>query len=152
MSVSLNLLRRRLGTGNQDYLKETCYEALAIAKWNGTFSIRTKTGLGHRKTLSLRAYQRWHLYVCLPALAPETLQPARIYTKLNLHLQNRFTSRHALILWEVCFDYFDTDRDQGETPFIPLEMFRELMGLERHEYPAYKVLQPVGYQTRNHGN
>ena len=59
---------------------------------------------------------------------------------MNLRLQNRFTSRYALILWEVCFDYFDTDRDQGETPFIPLEVFRELVGLEKNEYPLFKEL------------
>ena len=41
---------------------------------------------------------------------------------------------------EVCFDYFDTERDQGETPFIPLETFKTLMGLEETDYPVYKVL------------
>ena len=51
-----------------------------------------------------------------------------------------FTSRYALILWEVCFDYFDIARNQGETTFIPIETFRELMGLEKDEYPVFKVL------------
>ena len=37
------------------------------------------------------------------------------------------------------FDYFDTDRDQGETPFIPLETFRELLGIESDEYPAFSI-------------
>ena len=81
--------------------------------------------------------------ICAYAYPPylrTKLHNPRIYTKLNLRLQNRFTSRYALILWEVCFDYFDTDRDQGETPFIPLETFRELMGLEKDEYPVFKVL------------
>ena len=64
----------------------------------------------------------------------------RIYTKLNLRLQNQFTIRYALILWEVCFDYFDIARNQGETPFIPIETFRELMGLDKNEYPVFKVL------------
>ena len=67
------------------------------------------------------------------------LHNPRIYTKLNLRLQNRFTSRYALVLWEVCFDYFDTDRDQGETPFISLETFRELLGIESDEYPAFSI-------------
>ncbi|MDE0398490.1 MAG: RepB family plasmid replication initiator protein, partial [Candidatus Poribacteria bacterium] len=50
------------------------------------------------------------------------------------------TSRYALVLWEICFDYFDTERDQGETPFIPLETFRKLVGLEKDEYPVFKEL------------
>ena len=81
--------------------------------------------------------------ICTYAFAPHLrhqLYNPRIYTKLNLRLQNRFTSRYALILWEVCFDYFDADRDQGETPFIPLETFKSLMGLEETDYPVFKVL------------
>ena len=64
----------------------------------------------------------------------------RIYTKLNLRLQNQFTSRYALILWEVCFDYFDIARGEGETPFIPIETFRELMGVGSDDYPVFKEL------------
>ena len=43
-------------------------------------------------------------------------------------------------MWEICFDYFDTDRCQGETPFIPLETFKELIGLDETDYPVFKVL------------
>ena len=45
-----------------------------------------------------------------------------------------------MILWEVCYDYFDRIREAGETPFIPLKDFRELMGLEKEAYPDFKVL------------
>ena len=80
--------------------------------------------------------------VCTYGFAPHLrlkLHNPRIYAKLNLRLQNRFKSQYALVLWEVCFDYFDTDRDQGETPFIPLETFRELLGIESDEYPAFSI-------------
>ena len=63
-----------------------------------------------------------------------------MYTRLNLRLQNEFKSQYALILWEVCFDYFNVDRSRGETPFILLEMFRELMGVESDEYPLFGEL------------
>jgi len=63
-----------------------------------------------------------------------------MYTKLNLRLQNRFKSQYALILWEVCFDYFDVHWGRGETPFIPLEKFRELIGVESDEYRTFKAL------------
>ena len=68
------------------------------------------------------------------------LHNPRVYAKLNLRLQNRFKSRYALVLWEVCFDYFDTERGRGETPFIPLETFKSLMGLDETDYPVFKVL------------
>ena len=63
-----------------------------------------------------------------------------IYTQLNLRLQNQFKSQYALILWEVCYDYFTVERSQGETPFIPIETFRELMGVESKEYPLFGEL------------
>ena len=63
-----------------------------------------------------------------------------MYTRLNLRLQNEFKSQYALILWEVCFDYFDVHWGRGETPFIPLETFRELMGIESDEYSEFKDL------------
>ena len=63
-----------------------------------------------------------------------------MYTKLNLRLQNRFKSQYALILWEVCFDYFHVHWGRGETPFIPLDRFRELMGVEIGEYSEFKDL------------
>jgi hypothetical protein len=81
--------------------------------------------------------------ICTYGFAPHLrykLYNPRIYTKLNLRLQNRFTHRYALILWEICFDYFDTARDYGETSFIPIDTFRNLMGLEKNEYPVFKVL------------
>ena len=78
--------------------------------------------------------------ICTYGFAPHLrlkLHNPRIYAKLNLRLQNQFSSRYALVLWEVCFDYFDTDRDQGETPFIPIETFKELLGLQKDDYPIF---------------
>ena len=91
-------------------------------------------------TYSFAAHLRYKLY------------NPRIYTKLNLRLQNRFTHRYALILWEVCFDYFDIARNQGETPFIPMETFRDLMGLDKDEYPRIQRIQPKCHQTCDPGN
>ena len=44
-----------------------------------------------------------------------------------------------LVLWEVCFDYFDTDRDQGRNAVSsPLATFKDSdSGLEADEYPVY---------------
>ena len=81
--------------------------------------------------------------ICTYGFAPHLrlkLHNPRIYAKLNLRLQNRFKNQYALVLWEVCFDYFDTDRDQGETPFIPLATFKDMIGLEPDEYPVFGFL------------
>ena len=140
--VSVAELAKSLGfnSHNEDYLKETL-EALVdcLVKWNvlgkdkkEKWGVAALLGSAEIEngicTYSFAAHLRYKLY------------NPRIYTKLNLRLQNRFTSRYALILWEICFDYFDTARNHGETPFIPLDTFKELMGIALDDYPTFKTL------------
>ena len=140
--ISVAELAKSLGfnSHNEEYLKETL-EALVdcIVKWNvlgkdkkerwGVAALLASAEIENGIcTYSFAAHLRYKLY------------NPRIYTKLNLRLQNRFTSRYALILWEICFDYFDTARNHGETPFIPLDTFKELMGIALDDYPTFKTL------------
>ncbi|MCY3741075.1 MAG: replication initiation protein, partial [Candidatus Poribacteria bacterium] len=141
-SVSVAELSRKLGfnSHNADYLKETL-EALVdcTVEWN----ILGKDNKQEWGVASLLASAKIKDGICTYGFAPHLrlqLHNPRIYTKLNLRLQNQFTSKYALVLWEVCFDYFDADRQQGETPFMSIEIFREFMGLEKNEYKIYKAL------------
>ena len=141
-SVSIVELAAKLGfeSKNEEYLKETL-EALVdfTVKWN-VLGKDNKEVWGVASLLgSAEIKDGICTYSFAAHLRPKLHNP-RIYSKLNLRLQNRFKSQYALILWEVCFDYFDTDRSQGETPFIPLETFKELMGLDETDYPVFKVL------------
>ena len=141
-SVSMIELAAKLGfeSKNDEYLKETL-EALVdfTVKWN-VLGKDNKEVWGIASLLgSAEIKDGICTYSFAAHLRPKLHNP-RIYSKLNLRLQNRFKSQYALILWEVCFDYFDTDRSQGETPFIPLETFKELMGLDETDYPVFKVL------------
>ena len=140
--VSVVELAAKLGydSNDLDYLKETL-EALGACqvKWN-LLNKDDKEKWGFANLLASAEIENG---ICTYAFAPHLrwqLYNPRIYAKLNLRLQNRFKSQYALVLWEVCFDYFDTDRGQGETPFIPLETFRELMGIEASEYRTFKAL------------
>ena len=140
--VSMVELTAKLGfdSKNDDYLKEIL-ESIADfkVKWNILGKDKKQEwGVAH-----LLAEVRIHDGICFyqfPHTLRLKLHNPRVYAKLNLRLQNQFTSKYALVLWEVCFDYFDADRDQGETPFIPLETFRELMGVEADEYTTFKSL------------
>ena len=140
-SVSLVELatKLRLGTGNQDYLKGVLRSLrFCEVEWN----LLNKDNKQVWGVASLLASAEIENGICTYGFAPHLrlkLHNPRMYTKLNLRLQNRFTSQYALVLWEVCFDYFDADRDQGETPFISLDTFRELMGIESDEYPAFSI-------------
>lgn len=140
--VSVSEMAAKLGfsSRNQEHLKETLK---ALVDFTVEWNVLGKDKKQVWGVASLLASAEVENGICTYGFAPHLrykLYNPRIYTKLNLRLQNRFTDRHALILWEICFDYFDTNRDQGETPFIPLEKFRELMGLNAEEYPMFKVL------------
>ena len=128
------------GDGNQEYLKEVL-ESIVDCKveWN-VLNKDNKQVWGIAGLLASVEIEEGVCSYEFPKPLRLKLHNPRVYAKLNLRLQNRFTSRYALVLWEVCFDYFDADRGKGETPFIPLETFRELMGVEADEYTTFKSL------------
>ena len=143
--VSVAQLAARLGfsSRNQEHLKDMLKSlAECTVEWN----VLGKDKKQVWGVATLLASAEIENGICTYGFAPHLrlkLYNPRVYAKLNLRLQNRFTDRHALILWEICFDYFDTARDQGETPFIPLNTFRELMGVAPDEYPAFKTLNQL---------
>ena len=141
-SVSILDLAEKLefNSKNDDYLKDTL-EALVDCKvkWN-VLDKDKKQEWGIASLLaSAEIKDGMCTYGFAPHLRPRLHNP-RIYAKINLRLQNKFNSKYALILWEVCFDYFDESRKEGETPFIPLETFRELLGMGIGDYPEFKIL------------
>ena len=141
-SVGVAELASKLGyeSNDLDYLKETL-EALGACqvKWN-LLNKDKKEKWGFANLLASADIENGICTYSFAAHLRPKLHNPRIYTKLNLRLQNQFKGQYALILWEICFDYFDTDRGTGETPFIPLETFRELMGIEVDEYRTFKAL------------
>ena len=141
-TVSMVELAAKLGfnSGNRNYLKDVLRSLVdCTVEWN----ILGKDKEEEWIVASLLASARIKDGICTYGFAPHLrlkLHNPRIYAKLNLRLQNRFKNQYALVLWEVCFDYFDTDRDQGETPFIPLATFKDMIGLAPDEYPVFGFL------------
>ena len=140
--VSVAELAAKLGfnSNNEDYLKDALRELRACeVEWN----ILGKNNREEWGVAGLLADARIVDGICRYSFSPQLrlkLYNPLMYTRLNLRLQNEFRSQYALILWEVCFDYFDVHWGQGETPFIPIETFRELLGVESNEYPEFKDL------------
>ena len=80
--------------------------------------------------------------ICTYAYSPELrrrLHNPRMYARISLSMQNKFHSKHAQALWELCVDYLDESRNYGETAFIPLADYRRLMGIEAEQYPLFKL-------------
>ena len=147
--VSIAELTKKLGfkSNNQDYLKETL-EALVdcTVKWN-LLNKDSKEVWGVASLLGSAEIENGICTYSFAAHLRQKLYNPRIYAKLNLRLQNWFKGQYALVLWEICFDYFDTDRQQGETPFIPIETFKEMVGLAPDEYPVFGFLNRGCHQA-----
>src|SRR5262249_13305211 len=82
--------------------------------------------------------------ICTYAYGPtlrERLHNPRMYARINLSMQNKFDSKYAQALWEVCTDYLDEARNQGETPFIGLRDFKGLIGIASDGYGGeFKII------------
>ncbi len=76
-------------------------------------------------------------YAYSPALA-EKLHDPKIFALIDLNIQRRFSSGHALALYENCFRFVRV----GSTGWWDLDTFRRLMGVADSDY----------YQTYKHLN
>lgn len=82
---------------------------------------------------SLLAFARLKSGICEYAYSPalaEKLHDPKIFALINLNIQRRFTSGHALALYENCYRFVRT----GSTGWWSLELFRRLMGVADSPY------------------
>ena len=68
-------------------------------------------------------------YAYSPALA-EKLHDPKVFAQINLNIQRRFSSGHALALYENCYRFVRT----GSTGWWSLDLFRRLMGVDGSSY------------------
>lgn len=59
-----------------------------------------------------------------------------IFHLLNWSIFNSFTGKYEAIIYKLCKDYVGS----GKTKYMPLDTFRQYMGVQAHEYPAFKQL------------
>lgn len=87
---------------------------------------------------SLLSYARLKGGVCEYAYSPalaQKLHDPKVFALINMNIQRRFSSGHALALYENCYRFVRT----GSTGWWPIELFRRLMGLGESEY--YEVFK-----------
>ncbi len=88
----------------------------------------------------LLSYSEMKKGVCTYSYAPklrEMLDDQLMYAKISLLISMRFSSKYALILYEIACDY----RGLGKIPWMDLEHFRGLMGIEEGEYKRFNNLK-----------
>lgn len=125
---------------NEEYLKEALRALISCkVEWNVFSKDREKDWIA----TTLLAEARINNGLCTYAYAPtlrEGLHNPRMYARLSLSMQNKFSSKHAQALWELCVDTLDETRRYGETSFISLADYRKFLGLPEDVYPEFKKL------------
>lgn len=92
-------------------------------------------------------------YAYSPALA-EKLHDPKVFALINLNIQRRFTSGHALALYENCYRFIRT----GSTGWWPLDTFRRLMGVADSAYYEVfkhlnaKIIKPAVDEVNRNSN
>jgi hypothetical protein len=125
---------------NEDYLKEAL-KALVGCKveWN----VLDKDNQWEWGVTTLLAEAIIKNGVCAYAYGPtlrERLYNPQMYARISLSMQNKFESKHAQALWELCVDYLGAGRECGETAYIEIATYRKLLGLSEGQYARFKDL------------
>ena len=106
---------------------------------------------------SLLAYAKLKGGVCeyaYSAALAEKLHDPKVFALINLNIQKRFTSGHALALYENCYRFVRT----GSTGWWPLELFRRLMGVndsayyETFKHLNAKIIKPAVAEVNKTSN
>lgn len=110
--------------------------AETVAEWD----MLDETGQQEWGVSSLLSYAKLKGGVCEYAYSQalaEKLADPKVFALINLNIQRRFTSGHALALYENCYRFHRT----GSTGWWSLETFRRLMGVDDSSYyETYKHL------------
>ncbi len=120
---------------NIHYLKEALKELLStVVEFNILW--KDKDAWSATTLLSSVEFSEWLCtYSFSPVLRKKLHQP-NIYAKIKLSMMKLFTSKYSLCLYEIFIDYHNI----GQTPVIPLDDFRKLMWIEKHQYTEFKRL------------
>ncbi len=106
---------------------------------------------------SLLSYAKLKGGVCeyaYSAALAEKLHDPKVFALINLNIQRRFTSGHALALYENCYRFVRT----GSTGWWPLDLFRRLMGVndsvyyETFKHLNAKIIKPAVAEVNKTSN
>jgi hypothetical protein len=69
----------------------------------------------------------------------DLLMSPNVYAKLDLTVQNKFSSKHSIALWEYLTDALGAKRLEAEI-FLAMTDFRKLMSIDSREYTEFSDL------------
>lgn len=127
------------GSNNTKHLKDALRGLVGIkVEWNILGADRQQTW-GVAALLAEVSIKDGFCYWEYSSTLRKLLYSPSIYARINLSLQNKFNSKHSLILYENVFHYFRKDDGCGETPWIEVAKMRKLFGIKPKEYKQFKA-------------
>ena len=124
---------------NDDYLKQSLESLVtSLVTWN--ILDKDTQSWGVTTLLSHAAIEDGICHYSYSPVLREYLYNPRMYARISLSMQNKFSSKYTLAMYELCVDYLNFETGRGETPFISIDSLRELMGLHEGEYGEFKKL------------
>jgi hypothetical protein len=134
-----------LNSNNIEYLKKA-FRALASTsiEWN----LMDASGQEEWTVCSILSdatLKKGKCYYSYSSKLKKRLYNPSMYARINLAIQNRFSSNYALALYENAFRY----KNIGSTGWIEVDLFRKLMGVEDLSYSKSfkrlkdKVIKPA---------
>ena len=136
--ISISSLKNRLwfNSSNNKYLQESLRKLITTAVDFNLLN-KDKEEWEASALLSSAVFKHWICYYSFSPVLREKLHTPNIYSKLNLNLIKLFSSKYSLCLYEIAIDYMKINC----TPFIPLDIFKKLMGVEKNKYTEFKRLK-----------
>jgi plasmid replication initiation protein len=127
---------------NEKHLKESLKALLAtVVEWN-VLDKDHEHEWGATTMLSSVKIKKGMLEYSFSPYLKEKLYNPTMYAKISLTIQSKFKSKYALILYELCVDYFIRKQGKGETPWISTDDFIKLVGIEKEKsLQEFKIMK-----------
>lgn len=123
---------------NEEYLKDTIDGLIGcLVSWN-VLGKDKKSGWATTALLSGAEVKDGICTYTYSEILKDKLFNPSMYARISLSIQNKFTSKYSLALYELCLDYLNPTQGIGETPKILIKKFRELMGVTESQYLIFK--------------
>jgi len=81
-------------------------------------------------------YKQGMITYSFPAYIEEMILNPRMFGKINLIVIKSLRSRYSIALYELAEDYINS-----QIPKMTIEKYRELMGVEKHQYSKFATLK-----------
>ncbi|SMO81324.1 replication initiation protein [Paracoccus laeviglucosivorans] len=137
---------------------ETLKQALrSLAETLAEWDMLDEKGKQEWGVSALLSYARLRGGVCEYAYSPalaEKLHDPKVFALINLNIQKRFSSGHALALYENCYRFVRT----GSTGWWSIDLFRRLMGVdgsayyENYKHLNAKIIKPAVAEVNSNSN